>query len=171
MSAFDGLGPQATSFVGVVLAGDGSLRGAAFLVGYQGEADGMGLNASQDSSGAAAVDTPPSVEELPPAPGSACLFISGMLSIGAWQLVRKAGSPRLGNLPDWYHPHGPYQIGHSLALDPTLDSGLLAVRLFDEPIVVVSTRLSSNPRELPSRYESQHFLTIESSRAPPLCIN
>jgi hypothetical protein len=91
-----------------------------------------------------------------------------MLSVGAWHMVRKASNLHLANLPEWYHPDAPYQIGHSVALDPMLGFEVLAVCLFDIPTAdnrpILPQRMQ---RELPSRCESQFFLAVEAPRGPP----
>ena len=107
------------------------------------------------------------VRELPALPGSASLFLSAMLTVGTWHTIRKAGQLHLADLPAWYHADAPYQIGHSIACDPSLRFELLAVCPFDVPPAAESVRSSDTTRELPSRYDSEHFLTIESPRGPP----
>ena len=59
-----------------------------------------------------------SVQVLPPPPDSASLFVSALLSIGAWQALRNARHVSLGTLPEWYHEGAPAQLGHSRAADP-----------------------------------------------------
>jgi hypothetical protein len=107
------------------------------------------------------------VRELPGLPGSASLFLSAMLSIGALHVARKSGQLHLGHLPEWYHPDAPYQIGHSVAFDPTLGFELLAVCLFDVPLAAGPARSPDILRELPSRYESQQIPLLASPRGPP----
>ena len=67
------------------------------------------------------------IRELPGLPGSASLFLSAVLSVGAMQLVRKAGNVHLAHLPEWYHPDAPHQIGHSVVFDPLVGFEMLAV--------------------------------------------
>jgi len=111
-----------------------------------------------------------SVRELPGLPGSSSLFLSAMLSIGAWHVVRRAGQLHLSCLPEWYHPNAPHQVGHSVAFDPVAGFGFLPVCLFEMPAAPDPPRFPETRRELPSRHESQHFLTVESPRGPPcLC--
>ena len=57
------------------------------------------------------------VRELPPLPGSAQLFLSAMLSMGAWQAFRSTRNWHWAALPDWYHSGGPIQIGHAVPFD------------------------------------------------------
>ncbi len=90
-----------------------------------------------------------------------------MLTIGAWHTIRKASQLHLANLPEWYHADAPYQIGHTVAFDPILGFQLLPACPFDTPPKVEPTRFVNTPRELPSRYESRHVLSIESPRGPP----
>ena len=83
------------------------------------------------------------------------------------QLVRKAGNVHLAHLPEWYHPDAPHQIGHSVVFDPLVGFEMLAVCVFDVPLVAETAQFSDTLRDLPSRYESQQFLNIESPRGPP----
>jgi len=108
------------------------------------------------------------VRQLPAAPGSSALFAAAMLSAGVWQALRKARHAQWGHLPDWYHADAPQQIGHSVAFDPTPSVELLAVCVFDAPIETDSPVFPDISRNFPSRHESQHFLTIEAPRGPPL---
>jgi hypothetical protein len=108
------------------------------------------------------------VRQLPPGPGSAALLLSGLLSMGAFPLAKSARHVHFIALPAWYHPDAPHQMGHSFAFDPALDFGLLAVCVFDALSVAEPVRCPDTPHELPSPYESQHFLAIESPRGPPL---
>jgi len=55
--------------------------------------------------------------EVPALPGSASLFLSAMLSLGAWQLVRSVRQFDFGVFPEWYHSGGPLQVGHAVAFD------------------------------------------------------
>ncbi len=71
------------------------------------------------------------VIELPPAPSSAGLFLSAMLSVGAWQLVCSSRDLNLSALPDWYHTGGPVQIGHATPFD--LNFNALALCTFTQP--------------------------------------
>lgn len=105
------------------------------------------------------------VEELPGLPGSASLFLSAALSVGAWHLVRKSRDIHLGHLPDWYHPDAPAQIGHSVAVD--LQFAPMAVCIFDQPFTE-RPFIFRVPRVIVSRCESQHFLHIEAPRGPPV---
>jgi len=107
------------------------------------------------------------VRELPALPGSASLFLSAMMSVGAWHVARKAGHLHLAQLPAWYHPDAPHQIGHSVAFDPLAGFKFLPVCVFETPLVSEPTPFPDTPRELPSRYESQHFLTLTAPRGPP----
>jgi len=66
----------------------------------------------------AALDAATTVRELPGLAGSASLFVSAMLSLGTWQVVRSAKRLHLlDTFPDWYHTGGPFQIGHAVAFD------------------------------------------------------
>lgn len=73
--------------------------------------------------------TESAVHELPALPGSASLFLSAIVSMGAWHFVRRARNIQLGDLPDWYHPDAPKQIGHAVVFD--LDFVPLAICRFE----------------------------------------
>lgn len=118
--------------------------------------------------GLPAAPAEPAVRELPGLPSSSSLFLSGVLTAGLWQALRKARQTQWGHLPDWYHVDAPLQVGHSVAFEPALCFALLAVCAFDAPVSADAAPAPAIPRELPSRYESQHFLLIESPRGPPL---
>jgi len=112
-------------------------------------------------------DDEPAVRELPGLPSSTSLFLSAMLSVGAWHMVRRAGHLHVASLPEWYHPDAPHQIGHSVAFDPLAGFVFLPVCLFETPLDLEPPRIPETPREIPSRLWSQHFLTVESPRGPP----
>lgn len=82
-------------------------------------AEVLDRTAPTDSQKQAAV-----IQELPPAPGSAALFLSALASIGAYHIVRQARHLQLGAIPEWYHAEGPDQVGHSHVFD-FLQPGLL----------------------------------------------
>ncbi len=107
------------------------------------------------------------VRQLPGLPGSASLFVSAMLTVGAWQTVRKGGQLYLAHLPAWYHTGAPQQIGHKVICDPTAGFDLLPVCLFDTPCDVKPVRFGATEHPLPARCKSQYFLTVEAPRGPP----
>jgi hypothetical protein len=117
-------------------------------------------------AGASSSET--AVRMLPELPGSANLFMSALLSAGAWHMVRRAGQLHLAHLPAWYHPDAPQQIGHSVAFEPSLGFELLAVCAFEAPLPARPVPSAATLRELPSRHESQHFLPVQAPRGPPL---
>ena len=81
-------------------------------------------------SSSEATDVPTIATELPPCrPGSAGLFLSAMISVGAWQLVRSAKHLNLAHVPDWYHTGAPDQIGSTFILN--LDFAAMADCPFD----------------------------------------
>jgi len=107
------------------------------------------------------------IREVPALPSSSSLFLSAMLSMGAWQCVRKSRNLHLSHLPEWYHLDGPYQIGHTVSFDPNLTFDALPVCLFDTPIGEQRPFIYRVQRELPSRCESQYFLPVTAPRGPP----
>jgi hypothetical protein len=73
------------------------------------------------------------VRELPPAPGSATLFLLGLGSMGAWQLARSSRKLHGVMAPDWYHTGGPDQAGSAVPIDLDFGPGGLLPSLFDRP--------------------------------------
>ncbi len=84
--------------------------------------DEVGFGAACGSSGLGVLSeeplrwNPDDVRELPAAPGSASLFLSAVLSVGAWNLVRSAKHIHF-NIPEWYHTGAPDRIGSTVAFD------------------------------------------------------
>jgi len=105
------------------------------------------------------------VQQLPPGPGSAGLFLSALLTVGAYHVVRSARQMHLSDLPTWYHADGPGQVGHAVAID--MQFVPLAACSFDEPVGERPV-CSFVQRESRSRCESQSFLATEAPRGPPL---
>lgn len=104
------------------------------------------------------------VRDLPAAPGSAQLFLSAMLSVGAWHLVRSAKHFHLADIPDWYHPGGPSQIGHVVPFD--LDFSALPVCFFEQPIDVRPFPYRWAPQQRPPG-GGQSCLITAAPRGPP----
>ena len=101
-------------------------------------------------------------------PGSLGLFLSGLLTIGAWHAGRSVGHwhPQAGWMPEWYHTGGPIQVGHAAPFD--FHAGMAAVSSLDSlfasdsrPRVLVAPRDSGLVSE-PS------FLLCDPVRGPPL---
>lgn len=105
---------------------------------------------------------------LPPAPDSALLAISGLMSLGAIQLSRNIRKIHLGALPEWYHD-GAVQVGHSTPLD--LDLGFthaaLPVCVFAQPANPIGPVCSDAQWPDAARCAPQFQPTSESPRAPP----
>ena len=105
------------------------------------------------------------LHELPGLPGSAGLFLSAALSIGAWHVLRSARHVHLSHAPDWYHSGGPAQVGHAVPFD--LDFGNLLLCSFGgdvgarEPAL---RRFLSTSVALPHR---QCALILAAPRGPP----
>lgn len=64
-------------------------------------------------------------------PSSIGLFLSGLMTVGAWHLGRSVGKwhPHIGSLPEWYHDGGPLQVGHAVPFD--FHSGLATVHALE----------------------------------------
>lgn len=104
------------------------------------------------------------VRELPPLPDSASLFLSAILSVGAWQLVRSAKQFDLAAAPEWYHVEGPTQIGHATAFD--LDMNASALCRFEQP--ETDSPYRSLLPEHTLRLDAQHALAVAVPRGPPV---
>jgi hypothetical protein len=104
---------------------------------------------------------------LPPAPDSAILALSGLLSLGAIQLGRNVRKLHLSALPEWYHD-GAAQVGHSTPLD--LDVGFthaaLPVCVFAQPVIPIAACFGAQWSDA-ARCAPQFHPTPESPRAPP----
>lgn len=105
------------------------------------------------------------VRQLPSGPGSAGLFLSAALTLGAWQVVRSVRHAHLGHLPEWYQSNTPEQIGHAVVFD--LQYAPIAPCPPSQP--------NGEPRDINdkchdirSRVLSQFFPIIESPRGPPI---
>ena len=143
-----GEGPSTSSAAG----GDGIL------------ATGLGV---QDALAVPVGDAADSAKPLPPEPGSKGLFLSALISLGAWQLGRATRNIHLFHVPDWYHAEGPAQVGHTFAANPEC-SGMQAVCLFEDteeasPVLLCAGRCDAPPVPL-----TLCLLTSESPRGPPL---
>jgi hypothetical protein len=60
------------------------------------------------------------------------LVLSGLITFGAWQVVRSSRYVRLGFAPDWLHTGGPAQVGHAHATD--LDFSNAPLCWFERPV-------------------------------------
>ena len=118
-----------------------------------------GFDIEHDGAGAA------TIRDLPAVPGSAQLFLSAMLSVGAWHLVRSAKHFHLANIPEWYHPGGPTQVGHVVPFD--LDFSALPVCCFEQPADVRPFRFHFAP-DKSARGGPQHCLLTAAPRGPPI---
>jgi hypothetical protein len=78
----------------------------------------------------APTDAPSAIRALPALPSSVSLFLSAMLSVGAWQLIRSARQFDLAVLPDWYHAGGPEQVAGAVPYDLDLNLSALPVCFF-----------------------------------------
>jgi hypothetical protein len=124
-----------------------------------------------DPIGVAAESVEPEPQQLtalPPAPDSAVLALSGLLSLGAIQLGRNVRKLHLGTLPEWYHD-GATQVGHSTPLD--LDLGFthaaLPVCAFAQPADPIGpVRFGAQWLDA-ARCAPQFQPTPECPRAPP----
>ncbi len=106
------------------------------------------------------------IVELPPAPNSAALFLSALLSVGAYQLARNARHFSLSHLPEWYHPGAPDQIGGSFVFD--LNPICKAVCVFEDVDWALRRGgVYKQPPELYAHFDSQYDIAPTAPRAPP----
>ena len=109
-------------------------------------------------------DREPVVREIREAPGSLSLFLSALLSVGGWNLVRSTRHANLAAVPEWYHSGGPIQIGHITPLNLSFDA--MPLRAFEVPAVrpprPYATRLDKE-----TRLESQTYWLLAAPRGPP----
>ncbi|MEP0842392.1 MAG: hypothetical protein HRF43_06740 [Phycisphaerae bacterium] len=128
---------------------------------------GAGLVVLQDEA------ISPETAHTPVPPGSGLVALSGLLTIGAWQVVRSARGLRFSALPDWYHS--------SVLLDDRAapaDLGSDSVHVPADfsaggPVLVT---LSIPARRPPSQEDGPPlrfaFIAPLSPRAPPvICFN
>jgi len=113
--------------------------------------------------------SPSEVRELPGLPGSAGLFLSALLSVGAWHTIRKAGHLHLGSLPEWYHTACPERIGHTVAFDFDLANMpvCFTADIAATDVAASACRAHEYLRESRSRIRSQFILPVTAPRGPP----
>ncbi len=146
-------------------AGFGSSDGSLFSLSLD-----DGVNGSLDSPGAvgetaSASFAPAEIREVPPLAGSASLFLSAMLSVGAWNLLRVSRHANWAHMPDWYHTDCPSQIGHAVPFDFEFHS--LPLCCFEQPASQRPFLYRVQREEVP-RCDAQCFLTITAPRGPPI---
>ncbi len=108
---------------------------------------------------------PSEIRRLPPGGDTDALCLSGLLSLGAFQLARRARHMQVG-VPAWYHAEAPSQVGHAIAFD--MQFAPLAVCAFDVPAGDPPACGFRIPPALPSICPSESFLLIQAPRGPPL---
>jgi hypothetical protein len=108
---------------------------------------------------------PASIEELPPAPSSASLFLCALGTFGAWHLSRSAMRLNLSSAPEWFHTGGPGQVGHAVSID--WEYSAVAVSPVDAPVGdrVFFTSFGPDPEV---RVESQWSEAVTAPRGPPM---
>jgi hypothetical protein len=111
------------------------------------------------------------IRELPPLPSSFRLFLSGLVSAGALQLLRVGRNVRLGDAPAWLAPNEPLQIGHSVAVDSIAGAAPTALCLLDVPIVEPRHCALLSGRESPNRAPRQRAIPPVRPRGPPMLLS
>lgn len=106
--------------------------------------------------------------KTPELPGSASLFLSGIASLGAWHLVKRARGLRFSSIPDWYHLGAPERIGDSVAVDPVAGIGAMPLCLWESPSVNAQSRsYQRRPRNLRAGFSPQEVVSPAHPRGPP----
>ena len=106
------------------------------------------------------------IEQLPAEHSSMVLFLSALGGLGAWQLGRSAKKFHFGAVPEWYHPGGVRQVGHSVAIDLEFDTMTVCL--------AIEQTGSEHPvwqylgRQERFYCESQYLHAPSTPRAPPL---
>ncbi len=107
------------------------------------------------------------VKEFPPAPSSAALFLSAVLSAGAWRLGRSVRQIDLAAWPDWYHSESPARIRHIVLFD--LDFNAAPPCSFEQPVgqrpLLYHVRREHTPPSV-----GQCSLLTTAPRGPPLLV-
>lgn len=118
------------------------------------------------SAGDRIIPAPPEIRSLPPGGDTDALCLSGLLSLGAFQLARRPRHVQFG-VPDWYHAEVRLQAGHAFAFDmqSTHRVACDAVQ-FSDP--APPARAYRNPLALPSITFSESCMRIQAPRAPPV---
>ena len=106
----------------------------------------------------------PTIRNLPASPSSAKLLLSALLSVGAWHLVRSPRNLHFADVPAWYHPGGPSQIGHATPFD--LDFSSLPLCCFEQPTGERPFLYRVQREDVPRR-DAQCTLTTTAPRGPP----
>lgn len=106
----------------------------------------------------------PELRELPPPPESAALFLSALLSVGAWHLARSARHLDLSHLPDWYHTAGPAQIGHAVVFDMDVSVAAFVPSAHSTPKPYPNVRILQ-PASV--AWYTQWFAPVVAPRGPP----
>ncbi len=167
--------PDDTSAFGPSAAGDWSryanhaFRSSA-LLGVEFVGWGLaGLDASRTVDSGACDAAGPTIQELPPAPDSATLALSGLMGVAAMCVVRSARHWHFAAVPHWYHSACPDQIGHATPAPAHLDRSLQPLCILDTPPPAPDSRLimQSQPREILARLRSQFILPATAPRGPP----
>jgi hypothetical protein len=109
----------------------------------------------------------PTIRALPPSPGSAGLFLSGVLSLGAWRRARSVRIPRLAGIPDWCCAVWLEPDGEPVPVDRL--RSLMPLCAFETPDAANGHPSVHHPRrETTSRLNSQFLLPASAPRGPPL---
>ena len=108
------------------------------------------------------------ITALPPAPDSAVLALSGLLSLGAIQLGRNVRKLHPGALPEWYHG-GAVQVGHSTPFDLDLGFNLAALPIcaFAQPAEAKRPVFFGAQWFDAARWAPQFWPKTTSPRGPP----
>ncbi len=143
-----------------IASSNGSLLSLSLDDGFSGSFDSPGAVGETGSANFSAAE----IREVPPLPSSSSLFLSAMLSVGAWNLLRVSRHANWAHMPDWYHTDCPSQIGHAVPFD--FDFSALPLCCFEQPVAQRPFLYRVQREEIP-RCDAESFLTITVPRGPP----
>jgi hypothetical protein len=105
------------------------------------------------------------VRQLPDPPSGVSLLISGLLTVGAFNLARSVRHVQFSALPEWYHAACPDRIGFSVPFE--LDSAVMLLSHLDLPANDRPDVHFIRPEASVWRLTPQGVLTPTAPRAPP----
>ncbi len=109
------------------------------------------------------------VRELPPDSGGASLLLLGLGTLGLLRAGRLAKQVHLGDVSEWVHTGGPWQIGNALAVDLSCDCVDLPLCVFERPSEGLQKICRGLTHEQVSVFlKSQWSVRSLPARAPPL---
>ena len=110
-----------------------------------------------------------SVHVLAEGQSSLSLCVSALMSLGLCTSIRGAKKLSLGSPPKWYHTGGPFQIGHSMAVDLESVCPVPVCRFVQPAQVVADIALQRHVGTVVSLWRTSQFTPDSiASRGPPI---